>query len=65
VAPARKVIPTCSTGVIGLAFVIAVLNFLGLRGAELHEPIVQSTWQWLPVGSLSVAPPSSWTSSRS
>ncbi|NJD10902.1 MAG: NADH-quinone oxidoreductase subunit L [Gemmatimonadetes bacterium] len=55
IAPGRKVIPTLlGPGVVGLAFVIAGLNFLGLRGAELHEPIVQSYWQWMPVGSLSI-----------
>jgi len=54
-APHRKLIPTIvGPGVVGLAFVIAVLNFLGLRGAELHEPLVQSYWQWLPVGNLSI-----------
>ena len=54
-APTRKVIPTVvGPGVIGLAFVIAVINFLGLSAAELHEPIVETYWQWMPVGSLSV-----------
>ena len=46
-APGRKTIPTVvGPGVVGLAFLIAVLNFLGLRGAELHEPLVQRYWQW-------------------
>ncbi|HSL71632.1 MAG TPA: NADH-quinone oxidoreductase subunit L, partial [Longimicrobiales bacterium] len=55
-APGRKLIPTIvGPGVIGLAFLIAVINFAGLRGAELHEPIVQEYWSWLPVGTLQVA----------
>src|SRR5262245_13877300 len=54
-APERKIIPTVlGPGVVGLAFVIAVVNFLGLRTAELHEPIVQTYWSWMPVGQLQV-----------
>jgi NADH-quinone oxidoreductase subunit L len=53
--PGNKTLPTLvGPGVVGVAFLIAVLNFLGLRGAELHEPIVQTYWSWLPVGSLQV-----------
>jgi NADH-quinone oxidoreductase subunit L len=55
VAPGRKTIPTVvGPGVVGLAFLIAVLNFLGLRGAGLHEPLVQRYWQWLVMGGLEV-----------
>jgi NADH-quinone oxidoreductase subunit L len=53
VAPGRKQIPGfVGPGVVGLAFVIALVNFIGMLGAELHEPIVESYWQWMPVGSL-------------
>jgi len=41
-------------GVVGLAFAIAVVNFLGMRGAELHGPIVESYWQWIVVGGLRI-----------
>ena len=55
VAPGRRLIPTVvGPGVVGLAFAIAVVNFLGLRGVELSEPIVQTYWQWMPVGSLNI-----------
>jgi NADH-quinone oxidoreductase subunit L len=55
-APGRKIITTIvGPGVVGLAFVIALVNFFGMLGAELHEPIIQHYWQWMPVGSLQVA----------
>ena len=54
-APTRKAIPTwVGPGVVGLAFVVALINFLGMLGAELHEPIVHSYWSWMPVGALQV-----------
>jgi NADH-quinone oxidoreductase subunit L len=34
--------------------VIALVNFFGMLGAELHEPIVQTYWSWMPVGDLQV-----------
>jgi NADH-quinone oxidoreductase subunit L len=53
--PERKIVPTLiGPGVVGLAFIIAVLNFFGLRSAELHEPIVETYWSWMPVGELQV-----------
>jgi NADH-quinone oxidoreductase subunit L len=52
---ASTLIPTLvGPGVVILAFVIALINFFGMFGADLHEPIVETYWQWLPVGSLSV-----------
>ena len=55
-APERKAIPTIvGPGVLGVAFVIAVINFLGLRAAGIHEPIVQSYWSWIPAGNLQIA----------
>jgi NADH-quinone oxidoreductase subunit L len=54
-APARKIIPTIvGPGVIALAFVLALVNFIRMLGADLHEPIIETYWQWMPVGSLSV-----------
>ncbi|HUF50295.1 MAG TPA: NADH-quinone oxidoreductase subunit L [Longimicrobiales bacterium] len=54
-APDRKLIPTVvGPGVVLLAFLIALINFIGMLGADLHGPIVETYWQWLPVGSLSV-----------
>ena len=41
-------------GVLLAAFGIAIANFLGMLGAELHEPIVQRYWSWMPVGELQV-----------
>ncbi len=54
-SPESKIIPTIvGPGVVALAFIIALLNFFGMRGAELHDPIIQTYWQWMPVGSLSI-----------
>ena len=54
-APGRKVIPTIvGPGVLGLAFAIALVNFFGVFGSGLHEPIVESYFEWLPVGQLQV-----------
>ncbi|MGH7444084.1 MAG: NADH-quinone oxidoreductase subunit L [Longimicrobiales bacterium] len=51
----RSILPTIvGPGVIGLAFVIAIVNFVGLLGADLHEPIVEHYFQWMPVGSLRI-----------
>jgi NADH-quinone oxidoreductase subunit L len=41
-------------GVVGLAFVIALVNFFRMWGAELHEPVVETYWSWMPVGDLQV-----------
>ena len=39
----RKLIPTLvGPGVVIAAFVIALINFMGMMGAELHEPIVET-----------------------
>ncbi|HEX6939765.1 MAG TPA: NADH-quinone oxidoreductase subunit L [Longimicrobiales bacterium] len=54
-APERKTIPTVvGPAVVGLAFVIALTNFLRMLGAELHEPVIRSYWSWMPVGTLRV-----------
>ncbi len=55
-APDKKSITTIvGPGVIGLAFVIALINFVRMLGADLHDPIIQHYWQWMPVGNLQIA----------
>jgi NADH-quinone oxidoreductase subunit L len=55
-APARKIVPTVvGPAVIGTAFLLALINFFGLWAADLREPVVETYWQWIPVGSLQVA----------
>jgi NADH-quinone oxidoreductase subunit L len=41
-------------GVILGAFVIALVNYFRMIGADLHDPIVQTYWSWMPVGDLQV-----------
>jgi NADH-quinone oxidoreductase subunit L len=41
-------------GVLLAAFALALVNFVGLLGAELHEPVVETFWSWIPVGELQV-----------
>ena len=54
-APGVKAIPTwVGPGVVGLAFALAVANFLGMSAADLHDPVVVSYWTWLPAGDLTV-----------
>jgi NADH-quinone oxidoreductase subunit L len=53
VAPARKQIPTLvGPGVVGLAFALALVNFVRMLGAELPDPIVQTYFPWMHVGDL-------------
>ena len=42
-------------GVMGLAFLLTVVNFVGMAGAEIHEPVVRSYWTWMVTGSFEVA----------
>ncbi len=42
-------------GVMGLAFLLTVVNFVGMVGAEIHEPVVRSYWTWMVTGSFEVA----------
>jgi NADH-quinone oxidoreductase subunit L len=41
-------------GVMVGAFVLALVNYFGMLGAELHEPIVETYWSWMPVGDLQI-----------
>ena len=42
-------------GVLLLAFLLTVVNFVGMLGAELHEPVIRSYWSWITTGDLNVA----------
>ncbi len=54
-APTSRSIPTLvGPGVVGAAFVIVAVNFARMLGVELHEPIVQTYWSWMPVGELKI-----------
>jgi NADH-quinone oxidoreductase subunit L len=54
-APTRKLIPTIvGPGVVAIAFVIALINFVRMFGADLHEPVIETYWQWMATGSLSI-----------
>ena len=41
-------------GVVGLSFVLVLLNFAGMFHADLHDPVVVSYWSWMVTGSLEV-----------
>jgi NADH-quinone oxidoreductase subunit L len=42
-------------GVLLLAFLLTVVNFVGMLGAELHEPVIRSYWSWITTGDLNIA----------
>jgi len=41
-------------GVMLIAFGLALVNFFGMLGADLHDPVVQRYWSWIPVGDLQI-----------
>ena len=41
-------------GVLLASFLLALVNFFGMRGVELHGPIVQTYFSWIPVGDLQI-----------
>jgi NADH-quinone oxidoreductase subunit L len=43
-----------ATGVLLASFVLALVTFWQMRGADLHEPAIQTLWSWMPVGDLQV-----------
>jgi NADH-quinone oxidoreductase subunit L len=54
-SPGRKLVPTIvGPGVVGLAFILALVNFAGMLGADLHGPLVETYWTWMAVGDLRV-----------
>ena len=55
VAPGRKgLVSLLGPGVTGGAFAIALVNFLRMRGAELHGPVIDTFWQWIVLGGLRI-----------
>ena len=54
--PATHTLPTwIGPGVMALSFGLALLNFLGMMAAEVHDPVVLSYWRWIVTGDLSIA----------
>jgi NADH-quinone oxidoreductase subunit L len=52
---ARHWLPTwVGPGVVGGAFVLTLLNFVGMLHADLHEPLVRTYWTWIATGSLTI-----------
>ncbi|MFC1791621.1 NADH-quinone oxidoreductase subunit L, partial [Gemmatimonadota bacterium] len=53
--PLTHSLPTwIGPGVIGLAFLLVLVNFTLMMGMELHEPIVRSYWTWMDTGAFQV-----------
>ena len=54
--PATHALPTwVGPGVVLMAFLLTVVNFVGMLGAELHEPVIRSYWAWIATAELNVA----------
>ena len=54
--PASHSLPTwVGPGVMLLAFLLTLVNFVGMLGAELHGPVIRSYWTWIATGDLDVA----------
>ena len=54
--PRTHTLPTwIGPGVMFVAFALALWNFLGMHGAELHEPVVVRYWTWIVTGTLEIA----------
>jgi NADH-quinone oxidoreductase subunit L len=41
-------------GVLLAAFLLALVNFFRMRGADLHGPIIETYFSWIPVGDLQI-----------
>ncbi len=53
--PLTHVLPTwIGPGVVGLAFLIVLVNFTRMLGVELHEPVVRHYWTWMATGTFQV-----------
>ena len=53
--PATHTWPTwIGPGVMALAFVLAVANFIGMAGAELHAPVIRRYWDWIATDTLRI-----------
>jgi NADH-quinone oxidoreductase subunit L len=54
--PATHTLPTwIGPGVMGLAFLITLVNFTRMLGAELEAPVVVHYWTWMATGTLTVS----------
>ncbi len=50
---ADRTLPTwIGPGVVGLAFLLTLVNFFRMLGVEVHEPVVRSYWTWMATGGL-------------
>ena len=53
--PFTHTLPTwIGPGVMLAAFVLTAWNFVGMFGAELHEPVIRSYWSWIATSTLQV-----------
>jgi len=54
--PATHTLPSwIGPGVVGLAFLLTLVNFARMLGAELHEPLVIHYWTWMSTGTFAVS----------
>jgi len=55
VAPHKKrLVSTVGVGVLGLAFMLTLVNFVLIVAAAESEPVIRSYWTWIEVGQLRV-----------
>jgi NADH-quinone oxidoreductase subunit L len=53
--PSTHTLPTwIGPGVVGLAFLLTLVNFVRMLGAGLHEPVVVHYWTWMATGTFTV-----------
>jgi NADH-quinone oxidoreductase subunit L len=54
--PYTHTLPTwIGPGVVGLAFVITLVNFVRMLGVHLEEPVVRTYWTWISTGTFQVS----------
>ncbi|MGD8319208.1 MAG: NADH-quinone oxidoreductase subunit L [Gemmatimonadota bacterium] len=54
--PATHTLPTwIGPGVVGLAFLLTLVNFVRMLGVELHDPVVIHYWTWMTTGTFKVS----------
>jgi NADH-quinone oxidoreductase subunit L len=53
--PLTHSLPTwIGPGVVGLAFVIVLVNFARMLAVELHDPVIRDYWSWMATGTFQV-----------
>ncbi len=53
--PSTHTLPTwVGPGVMGVAFLITLVNFVRMLGADMHDPTVLYYWTWMDTGTFSV-----------